>query len=201
MSDEQPGLGDSIEVEAIALEYPKERFVKLKDFWLRFKNRNRIPITEDMNVHEEWYKEAHADDMSLKTLPKFLKKLSNDYEHDYGTIIHALTAGSIATMWSLDRTPQGGITGFQASCIMWQFIQKWMHKDGPLKMIEFNDMLYPQLDHRFDKTLSPETWKWLQEKAQENLGDVGHAHEDVVNHWRSIVDGQVPFGFVVTEEE
>lgn len=73
-------------------------------------------ITEEDKVHENWYKEAK--DMDMQKLPQFVNGLLEDYEHDYGTICHALSAAAVATMWAMNRDErQGGITGFQASCI------------------------------------------------------------------------------------
>ena len=93
---------------------------------LRGKN-NKIKsmktITEEMKIHEEWYKQAK--EQTLETLPAFLNHLINDYGHDYGTICHAIAAGAIGAAYALERSPQGGITGFQAGCIMWCFIRHW----------------------------------------------------------------------------
>src|SRR5690349_20327046 len=73
----------------------------------------KTPITEESGEHKQWYVDAHAPEMTLETLPEFLRHLTEDYHHDYGTICHALAAGAIATAYAMDRSPQGGITGFQ----------------------------------------------------------------------------------------
>jgi len=156
----------------------------------------RKKIKEEDKVHEDWYEEAKP--LTLETLPEFLRKLSEDYEHDYGTICHALAAGAIGTMWALNKTEQGGITGFQASCIMWSFIAKWMHYEEPLRLVKFGEMLYPQYDHHFDPTITESTWKWLQEQAKKNL-EKGGGSDNVKKHWQSIVDGRVPFGYRVKD--
>jgi len=81
-------------------------------------------INEKMGVHKEWYVEARG--MTLDQLPKFVQRLTKDYQHDCGTICHAIAAAAVGAAWSVERGPQGGITGFQASCIMWEFITHWM---------------------------------------------------------------------------
>jgi len=160
---------------------------------------NKKTITEEMGIHKEFYKEAKG--MTLDKLPEFLNKLMDDYEHDYGTICHALAAGAIATMWAMNKHPQGGITGFQAGCIMWEFIRNWMNEEGPLKLLSYEKMLYPQYIDRFDKIISKDTWEWLQEQAKQKLdGDIKEVHPTVVAHWSSIKDGEVPFGYRVAEE-
>lgn len=58
-------------------------------------------------------------------------------------------------------------------------------------------MLYPQYYDKFQKTLSSKTWEWLQQKAKENLESRGIVHPDVKKHWEEIVEGIVPFGYIV----
>lgn len=158
-------------------------------------------IKEEQGVHEDWYKEARKQ--TLETLPGFLKKLTEDYGHDYGTICHAIAAGAIGAAWAVERCPQGGITGFQASAVMWEFIQKWESIEGPLRLIRYELMLYPQYEEQFaNKTIQKSTWEYLQKIAGEKLDnpDNGNAHGDVKKHWRSILNGQVPFGYEVAND-
>lgn len=164
-------------------------------------NPNRQVITEEMGVHKEWY--VQAKEQSRETLPEFLDHLMNDYEHDYGTICHAIAAGAIATAVVINRGPQGGITGYQSGAVMWEFIRNWQYMDGPLRLIEFSEMLYPQNADQFDKVVSKSTWAELQKMAKEKLilpDCMLSAHPDVIAHWKSIVDGVVPFGWKVGNE-
>ena len=154
-----------------------------------------MKITEEMGIHKEWFEEAKKQ--TLETLPEFLRKLTEDYEHDYGTIVHAISAGSIATAWAMNGSKQGGITGFQAQFVMWDFIRNWQNKEGPMKLIEYDDMLYPQYRDRFEKEISEETHKRLIEKAKEKIIESPDAHPGVIKHWKNIVIGIVPFGYTV----
>jgi hypothetical protein len=158
-------------------------------------------ITEKMKVHEEWYKLANEQDM--KTLPKFLKHLLNDYDHDYGTICHALTAGAIATCWAMNKDDRsGGITGFQAGAIMWEFIRNWMHDNNKcgLKLLEYDHMLYPQYQYSFEKTISTDTWIALQKRAKELIKESPKAHPDVKKHWKQVEEGIVPFEYKIKND-
>lgn len=161
---------------------------------------NKKEITEEMNVHTQWYKKAK--NQTIETLPAFLKKLTEEYHHDYGTIVHACTAAAIAAIWSVDASPIGGITGFQAGSIMWQFIKQWNKTDNKtgLRLVDFDKMLYPQYDYLFEKTISESTWIALQEQARLNLEEKGIRNSSVVDHWQSIVDGKVPFGYKVSKK-
>lgn len=154
-------------------------------------------ITEEDGIHKDWYKK---NPKNLEELMKFLKSLQEDYSHDYGTICHALAAGAVATCHALNSGPQGGITGFQAGAVMWEFIRYWMgYKDEPMRLLRYKNMLYPQYEKDY-RTISKETWDWLQSKAKERLSAKGHAHGAVVAHWKSIIDGKVPFGYQVEKE-
>lgn len=161
----------------------------------------RIIINEEMHLEKEWFAEARKQTMD--TLPAFIDKIMNGYVHDYGTICHAVAACAIAAAWAANSAPSGGITGFQAGFVMWDFIKQWSFSDNEcgLKIMDYDNMLYPQYEYRFEKTISPETWKKLQEKAKERLLMDRHtAHPLVVEHWERIADGNVPFGYVVKEE-
>ena len=164
---------------------------------------SKIKITEEMHVEKEWFEQAR--EQTLETLPDFINHVMNDYIHDYGTVCHAISACAIAAAWAADNTENGGITGFQASFVMWNFVKQWSYSSNKcgLKIIDYDDMLHPQYEHKFtQKTISSDIWESLQERAKELLEENknGIAHPDVREHWKSIVNGVVPFGYVVKGE-
>ena len=156
-------------------------------------------INEEMHVEKEWFKEAK--EQTIETLPQFINHLMNDYQHDYGTICHALSAAALAAVYAADKSPQGGITGFQASFIMWDFIQQWMypHNKCGLRLIDYDDMLFPQYQFKYEKTISSNIWNKIQEQAIKYVGEKDLVAFDVLAHWKSIIDGKVPFGYIVEE--
>ncbi len=152
-------------------------------------------ITEKDGIHEQWY--LDAKEVKVETLPEFVRHLTEDYGHDYGTICHAVAAAAIAAAHAVDDSPSGGITGFQAGAIMWEFISNWMlqYKDKPLRLLNYEDMLYPQYEDKF-KEISKETWEWLQKEAQKNLDSKNGAHPNVKEHWENLVKADYPpFGY------
>ena len=176
----------------------KKVLEKIKKWWF---NKRYKTITEEMDLQKQWYEEAR--NQTMKTLPKFLKKLAR-FNHDYGTICHVLSAGAVGTAWALNSTPQGGITGFQASMVMWMFVKHWYHKNNKcgLRIWDFDLLLYPQYGYRFDKTISPDTWADIQAEAKKRLEETEFpVHSDVKAHWESIVAGVVPHGFEVKEND
>lgn len=157
-------------------------------------------ITEEDGVQKEWYEQANKQ--TLETLPAFLNHLLNDYQHDYGTICHAITAGGIATMYAMNQHDQGGITGFQAGAIMWEFITNWNHSGNKtgMKLIDYDDLLYPQYEQKVDKIIPKATWDKLQEEAIRLL-ETDSGVREVRAHWRDIKRGIVPFGYKINHNE
>lgn len=224
-------------------------------------------ITEETKVHEGWYEEA--DKMTLEDLPEFLSRLLTEYGHDYGTICHALAAGAVATLHAMNKHENAGITGFQAGAIMWEFIRHWNYSNNKtgMRLMDWDNLLYPQYEDHFQKTISADTWAALQEEAAANIKEADEEYEQyrkdmvkyekdiaafaekypdyhddpgkyehlvsgteedliayrekeksgfefaprkphygpysdsVYGHWKNIVDGVVPFGYVVREED
>lgn len=146
----------------------------------------------------EWMAEA-KEVRTIEEFAEFYRKVVTDTAHDYNTCVYANAAVALAAARLASN--HLGITGFQAGCVMWEFIADWRKQDGPMKLTTFEDMLYPQYDDRFDTVISPGTWKWLQEQASERIAaDAGNdipVHPAVFSHWQSIVDGVVPFGYRV----
>jgi hypothetical protein len=156
-------------------------------------------VTEEMRPEKEWFKEARKQ--TLETLPKFIDHVMNDYVHDYGTVCHAISACAIAAAWAANECKGacGGITGFQASFVMWDFVKQWSYTDNKtaLKILDYDKMLFPQYEDNFQKTMQKATWEVIQAEAKKKLESAKSAHPDVVAHWKSIVAGNVPFGYTV----
>ena len=153
-------------------------------------------ITEEMHLEKEWYKEA--GEQTMDTLNSFINHIMNDYKHDYGTICHTLSACAVATIYACNE--QCGITMFQASAVMWNIVRQLLYSNNrsSLKIIDYDDMLYPQYDDKFDKTIDSYTFNALQNEAKKLL-EKGSAHPLVIAHWQSIVDGVVPFGYKIKD--
>jgi hypothetical protein len=177
-------------------------------------------ITEKDGLQNDWYKQAKK--MTVEELPEFIRMLTEDYRHDYGTIVHAVAAAGIAAAHSINNSKTGGITGFQASCVMWKFITNWMgYKDEPLKLIKGSDMLYPQYENKV-ACIDKEWMIWLQTQAEKILWEhchlrwyrwvdiagrlqrtrivsYHHIHTSVVEHLQELVAGIPPFGMSIQQ--
>ena len=75
--------------------------------------------------------------------------MKENCNYGYGQAPRAIAQAALATAWYLSS--EFGITGFQASFVMWDFILDWQYRNNKcgLKMIDYDDMLYPQYEHKF----------------------------------------------------
>ena len=199
----QAQVADGSLIPGIAVERKDWRYYwrKVSDaVWERWAKLTRTQVTEESGIQKEWYNQA-TKVRSRRQLNRFIKKLTTKYIHDYGTICHACAASAIAAAYCVDRSDQGWITGFQAQAIMWEFVTRWAHKEGPLRLVEYHNMLYISYEQQFSKTITKNTWEYLQREATRLLKDEHRAHPDNLAHWRSIAEEKkVPFGYTVAKE-
>lgn len=144
-------------------------------------------------------KEDRKNIDSFDDLVNFLRYVKDNCNYGYGEAPRAMAQASLAVAWYLAN--EFGITGFQAGCVMWDFIRDWLYPSNEcgMRLIDFDNMLYPQYEDNFQKTINHETFEALQEKAKKLLADREAAHPEVIKHWKSIVAGKVPFGYVIKE--
>ena len=164
---------------------------------------NMVSVEEEngeLAKRDQWMKEAR--EQTMETLPSFLDKLKNEGNCGYGLAVRATACAALGGAWAICK--EFGITGFQASCAMWDFIVGWMynHNKCGLKMVDYDKMLYPQYESYFEKTITQNTWDKLQEQAKEELL---RANEEpcsgrVIEHWKSIAEGNIPFGYSISED-
>lgn len=157
-------------------------------------------ITEEMHLQDEWYKKAKS--MKPEDFPEFFRELTEDYIHDYGTVCHAMAAIGLAAMWAFNNSEgsRGGITGFQAGCVMWEVIRHMNYESNKcgLRLQDMDNLLYPQYEYKF-LSISNDTWEAVQKETKMRLSERDEVHPDVKKHWQSIVSGKVPFGLRIED--
>jgi hypothetical protein len=160
---------------------------------VEFEDENEFAVRDEL-------REKRKDIKSFEELVSFLEYVKDNCNTGYGTAPRSMAQAALAVAWYLSS--EFGITGFQAGFVMWDFIMDWHCSDNKcgMKFVNYDDMLYPQHDYKFEKTISSDTWKSLQEQAAERLKERTYAHPDVIFHWQSIVDGNVPFGYSVKDD-
>ena len=158
-------------------------------------------ITEDMRLQYEWYKKAKY--IKPDDFPEFFRELTEDYIHDYGTVCHAMAAVGLAAMFAFNNSEgaRGGITGFQAGCVMWQIIRHMNYEDNKcgLRILDMDNLLYPQYEYKFC-SIGRDTYEAVKKEAQKRLSEKrATTHPSVVAHWESIVNGKIPFGLIIED--
>lgn len=144
-------------------------------------------------------KGANVD--SVEDLSAIISEVENDFNYDYGVAPRAI--GAVTSCVADYLCNKMGLTGFQAGFVMWDFIRLFMKKNNKcgMRLIDYDNMLYPQYEDSFQKKISKDVWESIVKAAKENLdNDTKYASEGVINHWKSIVDGNVPFGYVVEDD-
>lgn len=153
--------------------------------------------TKEFEVQEQLRKER-KNIRTFDELIQFLENVKDNYNCGYGEAPRAIAQAALATAWHL--ADEFGITGFQAGFVMWDFIRDWQYRNNKcgLKIINYDDMLYPQYDYKFEKELSQETFDTLQSAAKELLTNKDeYVHPKVLKHWKSIANGNIPFGYSI----
>lgn len=158
-----------------------------------------IKVKDEFEMKEE-LERKRSEIKTFEDLVSFLEYVKDNCNYDYGVAPRSMAQAALAVAWYLSS--EFGITGFQAGFVMWDFIKDWMYQynECGLRLVDYDNMLYPQYKYKYEKTISSSTWRALQKAAKKKLEETESAHPDVKAHWQSIVDGAVPFGYIVKDE-
>lgn len=141
---------------------------------------------------------GELEQVTIDKLPSYINSLIEKKEELGLCEIIALAAAAAAM--SVDNSRHGGISGYMQGEVTWRFIRLWNPMalgECGARILNMDNMLYPQYEEYF-RTIPRSTWEALQKQASENLSErKDDARPDVVRHWKSIVDGKVPFGYKV----
>lgn len=150
--------------------------------------------------------EPRLEEIKYGEIDAFIAEMMTDPLIDYGSVCLALGFAAAAAATAANRSPvNGGITGFQSGFVMWEFLRQWqpsMIGKSRTRIVNYDDMLYPQYEHKFAPTITAGCWAELQKLAQAKLDDLTDdlIASTVVDHWKSIVAGRVPFGYIIKGE-
>lgn len=165
--------------------------------------QEKINITEEEGIHVQWYEDARK--VTRDTLPKFISHLMDDYNHDYGTYVHAVTACALATTWACGTE----LSGFQASVVNILYPRNYWYSDVKtgISIRNWDDMLYPSSESKFDKVMSKRIFEALQDEARLRLIEYNNSENKpmyspkVIEHWQYIAGGIPPFGYEVVDPD
>lgn len=160
------------------------------------------------DIRDEWYEKAKTEIQTPEQLKAFAEEISARIESSDEPYNDSSNGAAALALAAMNMTAcMYGMTGFQMGWVMWQVIDQMLlsEHDCGMKLVNYNDMLYPQYEHRFGKTIDADTWGKLQEKAARLVGENKKskfpACKGVADHWKSIADGKVPFGYTVAGKQ
>ena len=153
-------------------------------------------------LQKRWLKDAeHVDTDSLIEFCEKLCGPDRKYIHTYDSYCYAVAACCVATMVSYGFE----LSGYQASVVPLIFLltSNYRNSETGIVVRDWDDMLYPQCAHKFEKTIPQHTFDVLQETAKTRLKEALNSdlplHTDVLKHWVSIISGEVPFGYTIED--
>lgn len=153
----------------------------------------KLVISEEDNqdLLKQWKREARK--VTPENVGEFIQKLANEYVHDYGTIVYAMVAGALAGACAIDNSEQGGITRHQVACMLVEFIKEWDPEFEIFRIINYDRLRFPQGEECLEEQINRELREWIQEQIEEEKNTDSYG----IVRWQSIVDGKLPFGFII----
>ena len=168
-----------------------------KEYVMSDKQKIELTDENEMSFCKKWIDSSKH--VTEETLIEFINDIMYNYVHTYNSYVYACTACAIAVV----HVYGAGLTGFQASVVAMMFPLYFWYGDNicGIRLYNYDEMLYPQYEYKFEKTITSDTWDALQAEAktliESSREDGSYVNQRVVNHWQSIVDGIVPFGYSV----
>ncbi len=166
--------------------------------------RRRLDEVADAALLESMYARAHRV-TSMSAAADLVLDLLNNYEHSMETIVHVVAVAAVAAATVVANGEQGKKLGMDQSVMAhnlatWKFIEEFGgFDDGPKRLLQYGQMLYPQTEKKFEKTIDKPTMAWLERKAKEIL-ESGHELAPKVRlHLECVSVGIPPFGHVIEE--
>lgn len=155
---------------------------------------------EQAPIFNQWYQLAETIDVdNLSTFIKTLKATATTQEEILHATVAAIKAATEAVLGTV-ALEEADRMRYIASILAYRKINNL--EDGFTSVIDFDNMLNPQSKGLFEKYITEEAFLNLQEKAQALLDNAQEdTHPALISHWTSIVNGRVPFGYVVFEDE
>lgn len=145
--------------------------------------------------------EMRHDIKTFDELVSYLQYVKDNCNTCYGEAPRAISQAALAVSWYL--ASEFGITGWQAGFVMWDYVRGWRFNDNKcgLRLIDYDEMLYPQHEYKFEKIIPLNIFEDLKIAAKEKIEEERPyaVHPDVLAHWKSIAEGNIPFGYKIGE--
>ena len=159
----------------------------------------RTPEEPDPKEFYEKYSEKKDSVKNTEDLSAFLEELMSQ-RHGYSSICEAFILGMQATIKAMDRHDNGGITGFQHGWILGQLLVKEKGIKHGIRIVNYDDFCYPYYEDHFNpKTIPRNIFESIQKEVVGRIENSPDVNPKVMEHWKSIAEGKVPFGWSLSE--
>lgn len=126
-----------------------------------------------------------------------IKQISFDTNEELNGLI-ALAGAATSTVFAKHFGQTLGRN--QSMNIVMTYINSFVMCDCPIKLLMYDEMLFPAYEARFDKVIPVHVFEYLQTRANFILSSEevkSKLNEDIISHLESISIGHVPFGYKV----
>ena len=167
--------------------------------------RRKLDEAADASLITEIYDQAHRV-KSFDEVADLVLDLLERHDHGIETIVHVVAVAAVAAATVVANSTQGRALGMDKSVMAhnlaaWKFIDEFGGFDeGPKRLLQYRQMLYPAMEKNFQKTIDRNTMDWLMAQAKEALESGRELHPSVRFHLETVSLGIPPFNYNVTEE-
>lgn len=167
--------------------------------------RRVLSETGDAELISDWFERAQR--CTPAAAGDLIADLAERQDHSMESIIHAAAAAAVAGAAAVLLAPHnrklGAYESIQAhNLLAWKFIEEFGgFDDGPKRMLQYRQMLYPRTRERFEKKIDRATSNWLIDQAKEVLASGRELHPSVRMHLEGVAAGVPPFGYEVVDDE
>lgn len=157
------------------------------------------PTFEDMKT---WGEKSYQ--MSIEELPVFIQQVVDTYEHTSISKINLLNISVTCLLNNFYQEKVLPMTEPEVETSKWTLVKMLFPSlgDGPISMIKWNNLLSPTSEPYFH-SIPMDVFKDVQSSAallveRHESGRETFPDEEVA-HWKSIIDGNVPFGYKIID--
>lgn len=168
--------------------------------------RRVLSETGDAELITSWFDRAQRMRSAVE-LADFVSDLADRPDHSMESIVHAAAAAAVAAsavvLTSASAEKLGAYQSVTAHNLMaWRYIEEFGGFDeGPKRMLQYQQMLYPRFADKFGKKIDRATMDWLVVKAKEILESGRSLHSSVRFHLEGLACGIPPFEFEIEEPD
>ena len=152
-----------------------------------------------------WAEKAYETE--LKDLPDFIQNLIDSYDHSDMSKVNIVNVAITCLLKNLFFNETLDMSEDSVLYAKYQIIRMLFPQEygvGPFSIMKWNELLNPTAEPYF-RSIPQQLWEELQQEAklllEQEAIETGKYQEKYVDHWKSIIEGEIPFGFRLVEAQ